>query len=397
MPKKLLFLSHSSEIAGAECCLFDLLHGLDRKKYEAIVALPRDGLLKGKLEGLGCKTILLDLPFWIGWGRRRPGHIRRLLQSLPRGVARCRQIIRREGISLVYTNTISSPHGALAAKREGRPHIWHIHEILRGHKHFTPLFPTFLTALFVALFSDTIIVPSETGREGIKVRSQDGKIRVIHNGVDLEKFQRTDSPPGLRRELGIGPDVKIVAMIGSVVAMKGYLEFIAAAKKVGQEMEKVIFLAVGRESGSAGQAVRMRAQESGMIDRMRFMGFREDVAAILQSVDLVVVASWVESFSRTAGEAMAAGKPVVATRCGGPEEIVLDGVTGFLVPVKSPDRLAEAMLKILKSEPVRRSMGATGRRRAEALLDVRGYVRKIENVIGELCACRLDDSGDESR
>jgi glycosyltransferase involved in cell wall biosynthesis len=349
------------------------------------VVLPGDGPLKGKLDSLGCRTILLDLPFWIGWGRRSRTHIRRLLQTLPWGVAQCRQIIQTEGISLVYTNTISCPHGAIAAKREHKPHIWHIHEVLRGHKHFTPYLPTFLTTRLISLFSDRIIVPSETGREGIKVRSQEGKIRVVNNGVDLKKFHPGDSGRRLRRKLGIGQDVNVVAMIGSVVELKGYLEFVEAAQRVAREMENVVFLAVGREFGSDGQKVRNSAEVSGISDKMKFIGFREDVAEILQSVDLVVVASRVESFSRTACEAMAAGKPVVATRCGGPEEIVVDGVTGFLVPVKSPRQLAGAMLKILTSEQTRKRMGEAGRRRAEEMLDVRRYVSRIEKVIDEVC------------
>ena len=384
MPKKILFLSHSSDIGGAEYCLFDLLQGLDQKKYEAIVALPGDGLLKGKLESLGCRTILLDLPFWIAW-RRSASHIKRLLQSLPWGVAQCRQIIQKEGISLVYTNTISCPHGAIAAKREHKPHIWHIHEVLRGHKHFKPYLPDFLMALLVSLFSDRIIVPSETGKEGIKVKCQDGKIRVINNGVDLKKFNDMDSSQGIRKELGIGQDVKVVGMIGSVVEMKGYLEFVEAAKRVSKEMENVIFIAAGREFGLDGQKIRNRAKVSGISDKMRFIGFREDIADILHSVDLVVSASWIECFPKILCEAMAAGKAVVATRCGGPEEIVVDGVTGLLVPIKSPYNLAEAILKILRSEQVRKRMGEAGRARAEELLDVRGYVSKIEKVIEELC------------
>jgi glycosyltransferase involved in cell wall biosynthesis len=240
-------------------------------------------------------------------------------------------------------------------------------------------------ALLVSLFSDRIIVPSETGKEGIKARYRDGKIRVVNNGVDLKKFSHMDSRQGIRKELGIGQDVKIVAMIASVVEMKGYLEFVEAAKRVSKDMENVIFISVGREFGLDGQKIRNRAKVSGISDKMRFMGFREDIAEILQSVDLVVLASWIESFSRTVCEAMAASKPVVATRCGGPEEIVVDGVTGLLVPIKSPENLAEAILKILGSEQVRKRMGEAGRGRAEELLDVREYVSKIEKVIEELC------------
>jgi glycosyltransferase involved in cell wall biosynthesis len=240
-------------------------------------------------------------------------------------------------------------------------------------------------ALLVSLFSDRIIVPSETGKEGIKVRYRDGKIRVVNNGVDLKKFIHTDSRQEVRKELGIGQDVKVVGMIGSVVEMKGYLEFVEAAKRVSKEMENVIFLAAGREFGLDGQKIRNRAKVSGISDKMRFIGFREDIADILHSVDLVVSASWIECFPKILCEAMAAGKAVVATRCGGPEEIVVDGVTGLLVPIKSPDNLAEAILKILGSEQVRKRMGESGRRRAEELLDVRGYVSKIEKVIEELC------------
>lgn len=109
----------------------------------------------------------------------------------------------------------------------------------------------------------------------------------------------------------------------------------------------------------------------------------EDIAPVYGSLDVLVCASLKETFGRTIVEAMLAEKPVVSTRCGGPEEIVIDGVTGFLVPVKAPQELARAVLRILGDRDLAQQMGQAGKNRALSGYSMQSYARQIQDIIEE--------------
>ncbi|MDD4899723.1 MAG: glycosyltransferase family 4 protein, partial [Candidatus Omnitrophica bacterium] len=113
-----------------------------------------------------------------------------------------------------------------------------------------------------------------------------------------------------------------------------------------------------------------------------FTGWRKDIRNIIADLDILVQASttFPEGFGLTCIEAMASEKPVVATNIPGPSEIVLDGETGFLVPPKDVNALAEAILKILKGKDLSRKMGMEGKRRVEEFFDVRRTVKNLEEI-----------------
>lgn len=115
-----------------------------------------------------------------------------------------------------------------------------------------------------------------------------------------------------------------------------------------------------------------------------FTGFREDIPEIMKGLDIFVLPSHSEGLSRTILEAMASAKPVIATEVGGNPEAIEDGVTGILVPAKEPDKLAEAILKLVKDREKRERMGVAGRERAEKLFSIEENVRKIEELYQKL-------------
>lgn len=376
--KKILFISHSSDLNGAEISLFYLLQGLDRDKYEAFVLFPRDGQLREKVESLGWQTLIVYVPWWIAPGQRSVRYFGRVLYGLPKRLKLIRKLIRDCRIDLIYTNTVVCFDGGLAAKLEGKPHIWHIREILRHNELLKPYMPSFLMRFFIHLLSDRVLVPSFAARKGVEGMRNSKNIGIIINGVDLEKFSRVAPKEGLRKILGMNANAKLVAIIGSIVKTKGHLDFVDAASRVCRVNKNVFFVMVGDGEESFINVVKNRVKKSGLSDRIIFTGFVADMPMVMNSVELVVSASWVESFGRVICEAMAAGKPVVATRSGGPEEIIVDGETGLLVPVRSPTKLAEAILKLLSDEQAAREMGEKARRWASEHLKLEEYVRNVE-------------------
>jgi glycosyltransferase involved in cell wall biosynthesis len=136
--------------------------------------------------------------------------------------------------------------------------------------------------------------------------------------------------------------------------------------------------------GPLREALVERAAALGVSDRVRLLGHRTDVEQVYAAGDVFVLSSESEGLSNTILEAMASGLPVVATRVGGADEMVQYGVTGYLVPSRSPERLAAALKSVIGDRAAGRAMGMAGRARAEAEFSLRSMVRRYETMYVEL-------------
>jgi glycosyltransferase involved in cell wall biosynthesis len=181
--------------------------------------------------------------------------------------------------------------------------------------------------------------------------------RVIHNGVDVRVWSPTgDVAP--RRDFGAGPDEILIGALGNVRPAKDYATFIRAAAILAERSARYRFVIIGDTTSPLLPGLQQLQEMLGLRDRLVFAGFRSDAAAVLRSLDAFVLSSTSEGFSLATAEAMACGIPVVATRCGGPAEIIDDGVNGTLVPVGMPDRLADALERVMVDAQHRAEMTA---------------------------------------
>ena len=211
-------------------------------------------------------------------------------------------------------------------------------------------------------------------QEGLPER----KVMVIHNGVDLGRLAET--PPA--RDLNIPDGALVVSVIANFIAYKGYRYFFDAWERVVRERPTAVCLQIG-EGPERAQWER-RTEEAGLSGSVRFLGSRGDVPAILAATDLVVHPSLEEGFSNAILEAMAAGKPVVATSVGGNVEAVQNGVTGLLVEPRNADQLAAAMSRLLDDPALRSVMGVAARRRVEARFEMDHMIKSYESVYERL-------------
>jgi glycosyltransferase involved in cell wall biosynthesis len=159
--------------------------------------------------------------------------------------------------------------------------------------------------------------------------------------------------------LNRGTDRPIVLCVARLDAQKGHTYLLAAIRNV----PNAIFVLVG--DGSERASLEAQAAHLCVRDRVIFLGHRDDVAELLATCDLLVLPSLYEGLPLSVLEAMAAGKPVVATSVGGTPEAVLDGETGFLVPSRDPTALVRAIQRLLTDACLRRKMGMAGRRRVQ--------------------------------
>lgn len=385
-----MFISHTADLYGAERSLLDLLKRIDRNKYVPLVLFPTDGPLKDKVSSIDCETVVFDMPWWVVKGRKSRSHLIKLLLGMPAKVRYIRDLIRKEDISFVYTNTIVCIDGAIAAKLEGIPHIWHIHEIISATNNLKPYVPRFMMPVVVGILSDKLIVPSKAAKKAIEWYFSEKKVRMIYNGVEIEKFARANSyhhANNFREELEIGQNIKIVALIGLFLEIKGQADLVEAARIICDNYRDVVFVFAGNgttPSTPYQRLVKKRISDLGLREKVYFVDFRDDIEVVMNAIDILVSASWVESFSKVVCEAMAAGKPVVATKCGGPEEVVVDGKTGYLVPVANPKEMARAIKHLIENEDIAMEMGQRGCERIQKIFSIDQYVKNVERVFAEI-------------
>jgi glycosyltransferase involved in cell wall biosynthesis len=201
---------------------------------------------------------------------------------------------------------------------------------------------------------------------------------TIYNAVDVKDHAIKIDVQEKKRQLNISPDEKVIGIVARLVPVKNHRTLFAAFKKVRQACPKTRLLIVGE--GPLDEDLRRFAAELGETENILFLGKRDDVRELLHIMDVVCLASLSEGLSLTLLEAMASARPAVATNVGGNPELVLDGLTGLLVPPRDPERMAEAIVALLRDDGRRRSMGEAGRRRVEEKFNIQNCVKEYEEL-----------------
>jgi len=186
------------------------------------------------------------------------------------------------------------------------------------------------------------------------------KISVIPLGFDLEPFLNCRSLRGqFRSELGLGPDIRLVGILGRIVPIKNHRLFLESAARIVEQDSTVRFVIVG--DGILKSEMEGYAQDLHISQQVIFTGWRRDLPRIYADLDVLVVSSNNEGTPVSAIEAMASGCPVVATRVGGLPDIIKDGETGYLVPARQSQPLAGAIVRVIENAQAAEQMGRSGR------------------------------------
>ena len=384
-PVRVLFLSHDAGMWGAQRTLLALLSAIDRRVCSPLLVVPYDGPLSRAAVEFRIPVFVKQLVHWIpvsiGLSRRhRLRHLYRFLQTLNLRCRAIERLIADHGVDIVYTNTVTCVEGAIAARRTRRPHIWHIHEHLSGNRELAPLFPYRVYCAAIESMSRSVIFCSKALAGGYPRFS--GKASVVYNGLPFPPVHdRIAARAEACKGLGIDAGAKLVAAAGALHPGKDYLTFLAAAEKVARRVEEAVFLIAGAGSESYTNLLRQRIRDLRLESRVRLLGWRDDIQDLLAGVDVLVISSEQESFGLTAIEALAVETPVVSTRCGGPEEVLADGVTGLLVPVKDPHAMADAIVRLLQDAELSHRLGVSGRIRVSEHFGIERYARDIQRVI----------------
>ncbi|MGE5530817.1 MAG: glycosyltransferase family 4 protein [Bacteroidota bacterium] len=385
--RRIGFLDHAEDIGGAEQSLLELVPQIDRRRYEPIImhsaaanwvnqpalADVRHVAAVQSSAVLGAKRDELKPGVLASWQHLHGS--RRLALSL-------RRTILEDHIDLVHTNALKSHLlGGLAARLARRPVVWHMRDILTE--------PAARKWLLQAarMINPYVIAISEAVAEQFAPLRDRLQLRVVHNGIPLDKFRPEAPPPGLREELGLSERDQVVLVVGRLTPWKGHRTLLEAMKLVRERHPRARLLVVGAVTfweAAYESELRAKAEAEGVADIVQWLGFRYDVAEVLRLCDVFVLPSVGEPFGRAIVEAMASEKPVVGIRAGGVPEVIKDGETGLLVRPHDPQELALALSRLLDDPEQARQMGEAGRRRANRYFDIRRVAREVQEVYVEV-------------
>ncbi len=303
-------------------------------------------------------------PLW-----KRP--LSELKQSLATGWTRrsAREVVeqaRQCGADLIHTNTLLTPEGGMAAAQLQLPHVWHVRELIGAGNPFPLRLSGPALGKYLVGHCSKLIANSEVCASYVRDLVPSGWLEVVPNGIDITRF--------VPREVDGSRDRIVVAMVGNLTSrLKKHRLFVEAAARTDPSLP-IQWRIYGHDPSDGGSRavdsyvnqLHARIAAVGLAHRFAWPGFVSDPAKIMSEIDILVHPVDNESFGRTVVEAMAAGLPTVGVAGGGVAEIIEDGVTGLIAATDDSVALAGCIERLARDGALRQTMGAAGRRRAEA-------------------------------
>ena len=364
---RILHVIDTTGPGGAETVFVELADRIRGHGFESLTLVNGPGWVMDSLKQRRIETQVMPARGSLNW---------RYLLGL-------RGLINRESIDLVQSHLLGSNiycaaagwlahrpvvatfHGAVDIARDERFRSIKVGLMNRGVREFVAV-------------SDSLA--SLIKGEGI---SPAHPVNVIYNGVDLSRYQRSRHRR-LTDEFGLRQDAILVGSLGNVRPAKAYDVLIRAAATVCSKDPRVHFLIAGHIKDSIAAPLRALVAELSLEQRVRFLGFREDTPGFLAGLEIFALSSASEGFSVATVEAQAAGLPIVATRCGGPEEIVVDGETGLLVPTGDPIALGDAIASLIHDPILAARLGRQAREAAHARFSIDSMIHQYANIYRRL-------------
>lgn len=317
-----------------------LTSALNQGSLRVIVGLFRPGWLQTECEALGVKTFVMPLagPFKLQWFRA------------------CLRLLRRERVALIHAHEFSAILcGWIVATLAGVPFVATVH----GKNYFWEKLRRRVAYRLVSRHGTLVAVSQDLKRFICeKVGIGEKRVEVIYNGVAPAEMVTDEDVQRCKHELGITGSYPVLGVVGSLYHVKGHKYLLEAMPEVLQQWPKAMLLVIGR--GELEIVLKERVEQLTIGSNVRFLGMRQDVPRLLSVLDVFVLPSLSEGLSLALLEAMASGRPVVATRVGGNPELIDQGQTGFLVQPEDSRDLATHLVKLLSNAEMMQQYGRQG-------------------------------------
>ena len=301
------------------------------------------------------------------------------------------RLFRRLRPDIVHThNPKPGVYGRMAARAARVPLVVNTQHGLYAQPTDRPArrLPVYVLERLAAACSDIELVQNPEDLETLaRLRVPRRKLRLLGNGVDLDRFepQPADVRKAARAELGVDDDgTVIVGAVGRLVWEKGYAELFAAAKRLLSRRQDLVVVVVGPFDGVKGDPLTPEDVAAAEAAGVRFLGHRDDPERLYAAFDIYVLASYREGFPRSAMEAAASALPIVATDIRGCREVVDHGRTGLLVPTRDAAALETAIHRLADDIPTRHRMGEAAAAKARAEFDQRRVIARTLDAYARL-------------
>ncbi len=392
-PKRILFLENGVGYGGAPVCMKLLAANLNRDKYYPIMVTSLNNHNYQSMSDVAEWTHIPDTfvdkniikkmisPFFLKF-RIKERYLEVIISTVDYLVNvipytfRLLLFTMRKKVDLIHLNNepVCNMAGVFVAKLLKIPCIGHV----RG-----PTWDSKISRWLYKMVDFFITVSDWTKGEVLKINVREDKVMTIWDGRNLEKFDMLVDESVIRETLMLKPGQLSVGMIGLLNPWKGHKVFIQAAQKVVAQFPDCKFFIVG----APAEILTYDAELKSMVCEMKlekniiFAGHRNDAIQVMNAMDVIVHASIEpDPYPNVVIEAMAVGKPVIATNIGGPPEMIENYKTGILIPPGEPSVLSEKICELLGSRDLRLSMGEEAKKIAFKRNSIEAHVRQVENV-----------------
>lgn len=380
---RVLFVDQSAEMGGAELSLLDIVTA--RKQASQVVVLA-DGVFRARLLENGVDVQFM--PLGSAGTISRDSGFAAALSSIPKLLSLVFGLARRaRAFDVIYANTQKAQVlAAMAAPLARRPLVFHLRDMLT-----TEHFGSGMLKVAVGLtnrFAACVIANSEATAQSFRDAGGTAPMVVVHNGIDPAAFDAVDGDAArqaLRHEIGV-PTAPLVGVFSRLAEWKGQHVLIDALKLL-PEVHAVLVGGSLFEERAYEEALRTRVAQAGLADRVHFLGFRNDVPALMKGVDIVAHTSTApEPFGRVIVEGMLSGRTVIGARAGGVLEIIEPEKTGLWFEPGDAQDLARCIDKLLAEPGVAQRIAQDGERAARERFSLQACLGNVERVIAKVVA-----------
>ena len=331
--KKILILHSSNDLYGASKIFIQIIKILKSYKYEIHVVLPSRGPLDKMISQIkGTHVSYYSLGVLRKMYLNPLGLLNRLVANI-KAIKFLSNYIKEHSIDLVYTNTSTILCGGIAAKKNGVPSIFHIHEIPTGNKLYE-----FFSGKTINRYSSKVLTVSNSVKNHWLKNINENKIERIYNGIVFEKI---DSLNKIDRD----KDDIVITSVSRLIPYKGHMYLIDIANELVKKSSKFKFLIIGDtlpSYASYKKSIKQKVRDLGLENKIQFLGFRNDVSNIFKQSNLFIhTAISPDPLPTVLFESLYNDLPTVATRLGGAIEILDNGNHGLLIPYNDPKKAAD--------------------------------------------------------
>jgi len=393
---KVLYLQPGPGVGGSKISLYHMVKCASSSQRSFLaLSSPVQKEYEAMIQPFVEKIFYQEIPTWQKFKRhtwleklRAPcANAYRILKTFPAAI-KLAKLIKAENIDLVHTNNSITPVGALAAWMTKTPHVWHIREAFGSKRQYQPILGDALTFWLMKHLSDVIICNSAYTAEPFL--NQQIKHIIIQNGIDLSDFL-AESARGesIRSQYAIKQYEIVVGMVGNLsTQLKRHNIFLDLAQTLLKDHHQLKFIIFGGSSNlnqtDYTRSLAQQVNSSDLSDKIIWAEFIEDTSAMMNSIDILVHPALTEGSGRVIMEAMAAGKPVVAMKSGGVQELIRDGENGFLIQPGNDQDLAVKVKLLLEDENLRQNIAGNARIYAHSHFSNQANMRAIEDVYQNL-------------